>query len=99
GRLPDRFRARASGAFASFLDGMHSGRQPATLAVVAVLSFLLWRHVRGRVYFLCRAFRLDLAPAASILIVVVTLIGLAIPTPGGVGGFHKLCQVALTMFY
>ena len=99
GRLPDRFRARASGAFASFLDGMHSVRQPATLAVVAVLSFLLWGVVCGQVYFLCRAFRLDLAPAASILIVVVTLIGLAIPTPGGVGGFHKLCQVALTMFY
>jgi len=99
GRLPERFRARAAGAFASFLDGMHSVRQPATLAVIALLSFLLWGVVCGQVYFLCRAFRLGLPPAASILIVVVTLIGLAIPTPGGVGGFHKLCQVALTMFY
>lgn len=98
-RLPERFRARAAAAFSSFLDGMHPVRQPATLAVVALLSLLLWSVVCGQVYFLCRAFRLGLAPAASILIVVVTLIGLAIPTPGGVGGFHKLCQVALTMFY
>ena len=29
----------------------------------------------------------------------VTTIGVAIPTPGGVGGFHKLCQWALTSFY
>jgi len=97
--LPERFRDKASAAFSSFLDGMHSVRQPATLAVVALLSLLLWGAVCGQVYFLFRAFDLPLAPMASVLIVVVTLIGLAIPTPGGVGGFHQLCQAALTMFY
>ena len=29
----------------------------------------------------------------------VTTIGLAIPTPGGIGGFHKACQLVLTRFY
>jgi len=98
-RLPERFRTRAAAAFSSFLDGMHSIRQPGTLAVVGLLSPLLWGVVCGQVYFLCRAFHLSVPPSGSILIVVVTLIGLAIPTPGGVGGFHKLCQVSLTMFY
>ena len=98
-RLPERLREKAAAALSSFLDGMHSVRQPATLALVAVLSVLLWGAVCGQVYFLFRAFDLPLGPPASILIVVVTLIGLAIPTPGGVGGFHQLCQTALTMFY
>lgn len=98
-RLPERFGARARAAFSSFLDGMHAVRQPATLAVVGLLSPVIWAVVCGQVYFLCRAFRLSVPPSGAILIVVVTLIGLAIPTPGGVGGFHKLCQVALTMFY
>ena len=26
-------------------------------------------------------------------------LGLAIPTPGGIGGFHKACQLVLTRFY
>jgi uncharacterized protein (TIRG00374 family) len=99
GWLPERLRARAAGAFSSFLDGMQSVRHPRTLAATAFLSVALWAIVCGQVYFLFRAFRLPLGPAASILIVVATLIGLAIPTPGGVGGFHKLCQVALTLFY
>lgn len=98
-RLPERFRGRVVPAFSSFLDGMHAVRQPGTIVAVAALSLLLWSLICGQVYFLFRAFALPLDPAASILIVVVTLIGLAIPTPGGVGGFHKLCQVALTMFY
>jgi hypothetical protein len=29
----------------------------------------------------------------------VATVGIAIPTPGGVGGFHKLCQWLLTTFY
>ena len=98
-RLPERLRERAAGAFSSFLDGIQSVRHPRTLVATALLSVALWGFVCGQVYFLFRAFRLPLGPAASILIVVATLIGLAIPTPGGVGGFHKLCQVALTLFY
>jgi uncharacterized protein (TIRG00374 family) len=97
--LPERFRAPAEEAFASFLDGMRPVRHGRTLAATAFLSVLLWTVVCGQVAFLFRAFRLPLGAAASILIVVATLIGLAIPTPGGVGGFHKLCQVALTLFY
>ena len=97
--LPARFRKPAEDAFSSFLDGMRPVRHGPTLAATALLSVLLWTIVCGQVAFLFRAFRLPLAPAASILIVVATLIGLAIPTPGGVGGFHKLCQVALTLFY
>lgn len=98
-RLPERFRARASGAVASFLAGIRSVRQPRILLPTLLLSGILWAVVCGQVYLLALAFHLPLGPSASILIVVVTLVGLAIPTPGGVGGYHKLCQVALTMFY
>ena len=99
GWLPERLRGRAADAFSSFLDGMRPVRHVRTLAATAILSVALWAIVCGQVYFLFGAFRLPLGFGASILIVVATLIGLAIPTPGGVGGFHKLCQVALTLFY
>ena len=98
-RLPHRFRERAENALISFLDGLASVRSPRILLEIAALSVLLWVAVCAQIYFLFRAFELPLPAAASILVLVVTLIGLAIPTPGGVGGFHKLCQVALTLFY
>ncbi len=98
-RLPHRFRDRAENALVSFLDGLASVRSPRTLLEIGALSLLLWVAVCAQIVFLFRAFRLPLSPAASILVLVITLIGLAIPTPGGVGGFHKLCQVSLTLFY
>ena len=33
---------------------------------------------------------------SSFFVTGVTTIGLAIPTPGGIGGFHKACQLVLT---
>jgi uncharacterized membrane protein YbhN (UPF0104 family) len=36
---------------------------------------------------------------SSFFISGVTTLGLAVPTPGGVGGFHKVCQLILTTFY
>jgi glycosyltransferase 2 family protein len=36
---------------------------------------------------------------ASFLIATMAIVGLSIPTPGGVGGFHKAAQLALTTFY
>ena len=36
---------------------------------------------------------------ASFFISGLTTLGMIIPTPGGVGGFHKACQLVLTTFY
>jgi len=98
-KLPQSFRKRAENALTSFLDGIASIRSLPTLIEIAALSVLLWIAVCAQISFLFRAFELPLSPPASILVLVITLIGLAIPTPGGVGGFHKLCQGALTLFY
>ena len=36
---------------------------------------------------------------ASLFLNAATTLGIAIPTPGGVGGFHKICQWVLTTYY
>jgi uncharacterized membrane protein YbhN (UPF0104 family) len=45
------------------------------------------------------AFDIDLPLRAAFLLVTLAVIGLAVPTPGGVGGFHKATQVGMTMFF
>ena len=36
---------------------------------------------------------------SSFFLTTATTVGIAIPTPGGVGGFHKVTQYVLTTFY
>ena len=36
---------------------------------------------------------------SSFFVCYVTTLGLAIPTPGGAGGFHYLCKWVITNFY
>ncbi len=50
-------------------------------------------------WFVLEASHRPLPFDSSFLLTGATTIGIAIPTPGGVGGFHKVCQYVLTTFY
>jgi uncharacterized membrane protein YbhN (UPF0104 family) len=45
------------------------------------------------------AFDIDLPLRATYFLVTLSVIGLAIPTPGGIGGMHKAIQIGLTAFF
>jgi uncharacterized membrane protein YbhN (UPF0104 family) len=45
------------------------------------------------------AFRLDIPYTGSFLITALLVIGVAVPTPGGVGGFHEAFRFGATMFF
>ncbi len=82
-----------------FLDGLRVLQRPRDLLVTMTASFVLWYIIFWQVKVTLLAFDLDLPLRASFLLVTLAVIGLAIPTPGGVGGFHKATQVGLTTFF
>jgi uncharacterized protein (TIRG00374 family) len=82
-----------------FLDGLRVLQRPRDLAMTLGASLFLWYIIYWQVKASLVAFDLDLPLRASYLLVTMTVIGLAIPTPGGVGGFHKAAQVGLTAFF
>lgn len=82
-----------------FLDGLRVLQRPRDLLVTMTASFVLWYIIFWQVKVTLLAFHLDLPLRASFLLVTLAVIGLAIPTPGGVGGFHKATQVGLTTFF
>jgi len=82
-----------------FLDGLRVLQRPRDLLVTMTASFVLWYIIFWQVKVTLLAFHLDLPLRASFLLVTLAVLGLAIPTPGGVGGFHKATQVGLTTFY
>lgn len=46
----------------------------------------------------CQAFGIALPPGGSLLLMTLSVIGVAVPTPAGVGGFHAAFQVGAICF-
>jgi glycosyltransferase 2 family protein len=82
-----------------FLDGLRVLQRPRDLIVTATASFALWYIIFWQVHVTLLAFHLDFPLRVAFLLVTLAVLGLAIPTPGGVGGFHKATQVGLTTFF
>jgi hypothetical protein len=82
-----------------FLDGLRVVSRPRDLTVTLGASLLLWYVIYWQVQFAIQAFDVFLPLRSTFLIVTLAVIGLAIPTPGGVGGFHAATKYGLTAFF
>lgn len=100
GRLvPRRFRDSWMHFFDTFAETTELTRHRTAFAKVLLCTAGVWACLTGQFYFTALALHQHLPYDASIFVTGVTTVGLAIPTPGGVGGFHKACQLVLTRFY
>ena len=94
--FPERFRALARKISSTFLDGFASLRTPRLLLLVSAGSVGMWLVINVQIYCVMRAFDLDLPLTAAYVVTTAAVLGLAVPTPGGVGGYHAAVQFALT---
>ena len=97
--VPVRFRDAWMRFFDSFAGSLDLVRRPESLAKVIVLTALIWAALESAFWFVVKAMHHPLPFDSSFFVGGVATLGLAIPTPGGVGGFHKACQIVLTKFY
>ncbi|MBI4917691.1 MAG: flippase-like domain-containing protein [Acidobacteria bacterium] len=97
--LPERFKARGASFGHHVLDGLEAVRDPGSLVRLALWSFTTWGGSILQVLFLAKAFDVRLGLAGSAVFMVVSGLGLAVPTPAGVGGFHATIQFALTRLF
>lgn len=98
-RLPARIAPRAQAFAATFLDGFQSLREPRLSALVIAGSLAMWMVINVQIYAVLRAFGLSYPLSASYVTTAAAVLGLALPTPGGIGGYHAAVQVALTDVY
>jgi len=98
-RLPERWRRGTESFLNHFLDGLRALQRPRDLVVTVAASLLLWYVIYWQVAVTLHAFDIVLPLRASYLLVTLAVIGLAVPTPAGAGGFHKATQVGLTQFF
>ncbi|MEO6323955.1 MAG: lysylphosphatidylglycerol synthase transmembrane domain-containing protein [Thermoanaerobaculia bacterium] len=97
--VPERHRERAGRMLASFLEGLGALRSPGQILIVVLSSLLLWLIFAFQLYATLRAFGLVFPFPVSFFVLTWAVMGLAIPTPGGVGGYHAAVAYALTGFY
>jgi len=98
--LPARFSQPVSGAFRAFGDGLAVLQAPAPhLLAIFAQSLLLWFSIDLTMYLNNRAFGLHLPFHSTFLLIGFLTVGVAVPTPGMVGGFHESYLLALTQAY
>jgi uncharacterized protein (TIRG00374 family) len=99
--VPARFREPLIAALRAFAGGLavlHAS--PGFLFLILGESILLWLSIALGIYWTNCAFGLVHLPFHSAFLVIMFLVvGVAVPTPGSVGGFHESYLLALTQVY
>ena len=97
--LPRGLRDRLSALVYGLLDGLAVTRDPLRLAQALALSVPLWLSIAAGIWLVTAAFHMTIPFTGSFLIVALLTVGVAVPTPGAVGGFHEFFRIGAAVFY
>ncbi len=98
--LPGRFAQPLSKGLRSFGTGLVVLQaSPSHLLRIFGQSLVVWFSIALGIWFNNRAFGIELPFHSSFLIMGFLTLGVAVPTPGMVGGFHESYLLALTESY
>src|SRR5262245_54320679 len=82
-----------------FARGLAIVRRPSRVIVALAWSFPLWLCIALGIWAVAVAFQLDVPFTGSFLLVAILVLGVAVPTPGAVGGFHAAFRYGVTAFF
>jgi uncharacterized protein (TIRG00374 family) len=97
--LPQKLARIVAGFVETFAQGLAVMRQPGRLLVSLILSFPLWLSIAAGIWVTSRAFHMTFGYLGSFLVMTLLVVGVAVPTPGQIGGFHAMYKVAVVNFY
>ena len=97
--LPTRLAHAVAGFARTFAEGLAVVRRPSRLVFALGWSLVLWLAIAAQIWMLARAFGIPLPFGGSFIVTAMLVVGVAIPTPGGVGGTHEAFRLGVTAFY
>jgi len=95
GRLSERFGRLAT----AFSGGFAATRDMRMLVMAVLWSFPVWLAIAVQTWAVTVAFGIAMPYSGSFLLQSLLVIGVAVPTPGGVGSFHEAYRFGVTMFF
>lgn len=97
--LPARIAHLVAKIVGMFAEGLAVVRQPIRLLVAMLLSVPLWLSIAAGIWWATLAFHIVIPFVGSFLVTTLLVVGVAVPTPGAVGGFHEAYRIGATAFY
>jgi hypothetical protein len=91
-----RFVARVAERFAA---GLGTIRRPEPLIVALAWSLPLWLSNAVGIWAITVAFGLGVPFTGSFMLIAMLVLGVAVPTPGAIGGFHEAFRIGATVFF
>ncbi len=82
-----------------FLVGLAVVKRPDLLALAMALSLILWAVAAGSMWAAAVAFGIGVSFGGAIVLLGLVALGVAVPTPAGVGGYHAAFQFGVTALY
>jgi uncharacterized protein (TIRG00374 family) len=97
--LPAKLARTVATFVETFSQGLAVMRQPRQMAIALLLSIPLWLALASGIWLTSQAFHITFPFQASFLLLTTLVVGVAVPTPGAVGGFHLAYQLTVEMFF
>ena len=95
GFLPASLQRKAVNFLESFVAGLNVYHDFRTFALIGFYSLALWSGICTSIWICIRAFGIDIPYLMVYPIQSILMVGVAIPTPGMVGGFHATMKIGL----
>lgn len=97
--LPGRLSERVGSLASTFSGGFAATRNPRALVMAMLWSFPVWLAIAAEAWAVTVAFGIDMSFAGTFLLQALLVIGVAVPTPGGVGSYHEAYRIGVTTFF
>jgi len=97
--LPGRLSERVGHLTTTFSGGFAAARSPRALLLAMLWSFPLWLAIAAEAWAVTVAFGIEMPFAGTFLLQALLVIGVAVPTPGGVGSYHEAYRIGVTTFF
>jgi uncharacterized protein (TIRG00374 family) len=97
--LPSRIAALLARFAKTFAEGFGVVRKPVRLIAAVGWSIVLWISIAAGIWAVSVAFGVAMSFTGSWLMLGPLVVGVAVPTPGGVGGFHEAYRIGATAFF
>lgn len=98
-KLPGKLANKIDDLIHSFIDGFQIITNMKLLMYLFFLSAVIWLVDVAAIYMLLLSFGFNLSVMASFVLMIILIVGIAIPTgPGYIGNWHYACVLALSLF-
>jgi uncharacterized protein (TIRG00374 family) len=82
-----------------FAQGLGAVRRPGRLLVALAWSFPLWLTIAAGIWAIAKAFHLAVPFTGTFVVIALLVLGVTVPTPGAIGGFHAAFRYGATTFF